>query len=101
MRVHAAIAVLLMAMTPAPASAAQYSFKLNNFTSSDVVGVSVRGGTVTGFRRVLARSTRTFTVEVPKGGCSTRVRISFESGRIVDRSNYNVCTGSGVTVVGR
>lgn len=101
MRNLAAVAALLLTIAPESAAAAQFTVKLSDFSSSDVIGVTVKGGIVAGFRRVLARSTGSLTVGLPDGLCEARVRISFENGRIVDRENFNFCTEGRVTVVGR
>jgi hypothetical protein len=100
MRSALATATALM-LAAGPASAGSYPFTLHNFTSSDVSGVSVKNGKVIGFKRVLARSSATFTVEYPDGQCvSPRVRIKFAKGGFSDQGNYNVCTDGGVTVAG-
>ena len=80
MRNLAAVAALLLAIAPEAAAAAQFTVKLSDFSSSDVIGVTVKGGIVAGFRRVLARSTGSLTVSLPDGLCEARVRISFENG---------------------
>jgi hypothetical protein len=86
----------------APSLAASYPFILHNFTGADVTRVTVKDGKVIGFKRVFSKSSRTFTVEFPDGKCVSRaVRISFENGAVSIEPNYNVCTGGGVTVVGR
>lgn len=102
MRSTAAAALAVLALAAGPAVAGSYPFTLHNFTSSDVSGVSVKNGKVVGFKRVLAKSSATFTVEYPDGQCITpRVRIKFAKGGFSDEVNYNICTGGGVTVIGR
>jgi hypothetical protein len=71
-------------------------------TSSDVTSVSVKGGEVREFKRVLSKSSRSFTVEFPDGECiAKRVRVSFANGSKSDHPRYNVCSGGGLAVVGR
>jgi hypothetical protein len=93
--------VLVAALGTSPVAAASYPFTLHNFTGSDVTGVSVKNGKVTGFKRLLAKKSMTFTIEFPDGQCVTpRVRVKFDRGGFTDHPNYNVCSGDGITVVG-
>lgn len=96
------VVAILAATGTAPAVAGSYPFTLHNLTSSDVTGVTVKNGEVKGFKRVLAKKSLTFTIEFPDGKCRTpRVRVKFARGGFTDHPNYDVCSGDGITVVGR
>ena len=71
---------------------------LTNISGSDITGVAVKGGKVEGFRRTLAKQSRSFTVIMDGDTCLTRVRIKFADGNSVDQENYDVCSEHGIIV---
>ena len=96
-----ALAVTL-ALLAGPAAAASYPFTLHNLTNKDVTKVTIPKGKIVDFKRIPASQSLTFTVEFPDGECfAPRVRAKLFGGETVDLGRYNVCSGSGMTIVGR
>lgn len=76
-----------------PAVAAEHAFTLHNNLSKPITGVMVKGGEVSGFKKIAPGARVTFTVTVPGKECaaaiSARVGENRRSGRV------NLCDAGG------
>jgi len=98
--VASGLVALTCAAFCAPAVAAGYPFTVENYTRIDITGVSVRGGKVVGFERVMALTHKTFSIEPDEKCLVKRIRIKLENGAFVDRLNYNACVEGGIGITG-
>lgn len=98
----ASAVTMTIALLAGQAAGATYPFTLHNLTNKDVTKVSIPKGKIVDFKRIPASQSFTFKVEFPDGECfAPRVRAKLFGGETVDLGRYNVCSGSGMTIVGR
>ena len=90
--VRAALAGLLVCAAW-PAAAAEHAFTLHNNLSRPITSIKVKGGEVSGFKKLAPGARLTFTVTVPGSACSATISARVGDNRREGR--VNLCDAGG------